>query len=271
MAIKGKGKTRRRAVAAGPKPVYVEPPKPLWRQRWAQVTALVVALAGIGIGVAAILIHQGNVHEKEAARANKEKERAIVSQFGSQVDQALQPVAQDFQATKVPLPDLTQQLASLKPGEALPNDLVKLADESSTLAAASADAINKIPASSLVSGHSRLLPLIDSQQFLVQSLNVYQRAGRALVAASKASGSARAALVDQAQKLMPVGAALFNNGYQHLVNVRTDLGISTPPALPPQPSAAPSPTATSGKAGGGKGSGAKKGQKNQKKSKSGSG
>jgi hypothetical protein len=214
--------------------------------------------------VAAILIHQSNMHQKEAARANKEKEQAVVGQFGSQVDQALQPVTQDFQATKVPMPDLTQQLASLKPGEALPRDLVKLAGESSTLAADAADAINTIPASSLVSGHPRLLPLIDSQEFLVQSLKVYQQAGRAIVAASKASGTAQAALVDQAQKLMPVGADLFNNGYQRLVNVRTTLGVSTPPALPPQPSAAPSPTATSGKAGSGKGSGGKKGQKNEK-------
>src|SRR5919199_5305133 len=102
MAIKGKGKTRRRTVAAGPKPVYVEPPKPLWRRRWAQLTALAVVVVGIGIGVAAILIHQSNVHDKERARAARDQERAAVGEFGSQVDQAIQPVSQDFQQTKVP-------------------------------------------------------------------------------------------------------------------------------------------------------------------------
>jgi hypothetical protein len=271
MAIKGKGKTRRRTVAAGPKPVYVEPPKPLWRQRWAQLTALAVALIGIGVGVAVILIHQGSVHQEEAARAAREKERVIVSQFGSQVDQALQPVTQDFQDTKVPFPDLTQQLASVKPGKALSSDLVKLARDSGSLATDAVTAINKIPASTLVSGHPRLLPLIDSQQFLVQSLKVFDQASQALVAASKTTGSGRAALVDQAQKLMPVGADLFNNGYQRLVNVRTKLGLSAPPALPPQPSAAPSPTPTATTAGSGKGSGTKKAQKHSKKSGSGSG
>jgi hypothetical protein len=268
MAIKGKGKTRRRTVAAGPKPVYVEPPKALWRRRWVQLTALCVVLAGIGIAAAAILIHLGNQHHKEQVKATREKERAIVGQFGSQVDQALVPVTQSFQQTKVPFPDLTKQFSALKPSEPLSKDVLQLARSSGKLAGAAARTLQKIPATSLVSGHPTLVPLIDSQDFLVQSLKVYEQAARAVLAADKASGDARTALFDQAGNLLPVGADLFNSGYQRLVNVRGKLGIFPPPAAPPapsppaaSPSAAPSstPSATaSGKGSGKKGGGSKK-------------
>ena len=83
MAIKGKGKTRRRTVAAGPKPVYVEPPKPPWRRRWVQLTALAVLIVGIAAGVMVALTHLGNVHQQQRAAARKAKEAAIVNQFGS--------------------------------------------------------------------------------------------------------------------------------------------------------------------------------------------
>ena len=43
------------------------------------------------------------------------------------MDQALQPVSQDFQQTKVPFPDLTQQAGALKPGQAFSKDFVQLA------------------------------------------------------------------------------------------------------------------------------------------------
>jgi hypothetical protein len=261
MAIKGKGKTRRRTVAAGPKPVYVEPPRALWRRRWLQVSVLVVVLLGIGAGVAAVLIHQGNLRHKEQVRATREKERAIVGQFGSQVDQAVTPVTQAFQQTKVPFPDLTQQVSALKPGQLPSKDLVQLARSSGTLAEDAAKSIGKIPATTLVSGHPALLPLIDSQAFLVQSLKVYQQASRAVVAASRASGDARSALLDQAEGLLPVGRDLFNDGYQRLVNIRTKLGLTGAPALPPQPSppaqspsAGPTPTGSAKGKSGGKGS-----------------
>ena len=272
MAIKGKGKTRRRTVAAGPKPVYVEPPKPIWRRRWAQLTALAVVLAAVGLTVALVLVHVGNVHHREQVNATREKERAIVGQFGSQVDQSLQPVTQAFQQTKVPFPDLTQQMGALKPGQALTKDFVQLARSSGILAGQAARAIDKIPASTLVSGHAALLPLIDSQDFLVQSLKVYGQAARAVVAAGKASGDARTSLLDQAKSLMPVGADLFNNGYQRLVNVRAKLGVTGAPALPPQPSPpatspppSPSPTASAKHTKGGGGKGSKKSGKSRRK------
>jgi hypothetical protein len=274
MAIKGKGKTRRRTVAAGPKPVYVEPPKPLYRRRWAQLTGLGVLLVGLAIGAAAILVHQGNLHHKEQLKAARDKERAIVGQFGSQVDQSLQPVTQDFQQTKVPFPTLSQQMSSLKVSQPFPKDFVQLARSSAISARRAADTIEKIPASTLVSDHPVLLPLVDSQDFLVQSLRVYEQASQALVSASKASAGSRTALFDQAKNLLPVGANLFNSGYQRLVNVRAKLGISPPPAPPPQPSppatapppspsASPSATASGGKhrGKGSKKSGAKSGNK----------
>jgi hypothetical protein len=144
---------------------------------------------------------------------------------------------------------------------------VQLARSSGILAGDAAESIDKIPASTLVSGHTVLLPLIDSQEFLVQSLGVYEQASRALVAASKASGAASTALVDQAKNLLPVGSRLFTSGYQRLVNVRAELGVTGPPALPPQPSPpAQSPSASPSPTGSGKGSSGKNGGKGSKKS-----
>ena len=244
MTIKGKGKTRRRAVAAGPKPVYVEPPKPPWRRRWVQLTALAVLLAGIAVAVVVTIVHLGNVHRKEQAAARKEKEAAIVSQFGSQVDQGMQAVSQRFQDALTPFPELTSSVSSVKPDTPFPSHDVAVFRASVKLAKGAAGTVQKIDTASLISGHPKLLPLIDAQNDIVQAVNIYQQAATALLAADKASGSARTALIGQGKNLVKIGSQLFSQGYQKLTNLRVTFGITLPNQLPPPPQPAVSATPT---------------------------
>src|SRR5213078_1212157 len=109
MAIKGKGKTKRRGVGAAPKPVYVKPKKPILARRGFWFIVGGIALAAIVISVvSAILVHNGN-KEKAAKRV---AETAIVRNFGTQLDNALTPVGQGSSLTSFQaLPDLSAALS----------------------------------------------------------------------------------------------------------------------------------------------------------------
>src|SRR6266540_182460 len=172
MAIKGKGKTRRRTVTGGPKPVYVEPPRPLWRRRWFQLTTAAVVVVGVAVALTSSLLVKG-------ANDRKQKERNIVGQ---------------------------------------------------------------IPTSDLVAGHPGLLDLIDAQNFLTQSLKLYQQVAEILKDAAQATGDERTTLVTQAQGLLPVGATLFQDGFQKINNLKAELGIPAPLAPPPAPGSLTGPT-----------------------------
>jgi hypothetical protein len=244
MTIKGKGKTRRRVVASGPKPAYVTPPKPFWRHPAFITGVVAILVVGIALGVYAILTHIHNQSVKDARRADRAKERVIVTEFSSQVRQPLVPITQLQLNTLIPFPELSDISAKIKQGKPLPPDLAGTGRDNAKLAGLAFDRIQKIDVATLINGHPRLLPLIDSQDYLVQSLQAYQQAGEMFQEATKLTGEGRARLLSHAKALLPVGSALFRNGYQKLVNVETALGIPPPQAPPPQPTPAPSPTPT---------------------------
>jgi hypothetical protein len=244
MTIKGKGKTRRRVVASGPKPAYVTPPKPFWRHPAFLTGVVAVLVVGIAIGIYAIVTHIHNQNVKEARRADRAKERVIVTGFSSQVRQSLLPITQGQLNTLIPFPELADISAKIKEGKPLPPDLAGTGRDNAKLAGFAVDHIQKIDVATLINGHPRLLPLIDSQNFLVQSLQVYQQAGEMFQEATKLTGDGRARLLAHAKALLPVGNSLFTDGYQKLVNVETSLGISPPQTPPPQPTPPPSPTPT---------------------------
>jgi hypothetical protein len=244
MTIKGKGKTRRRVVASGPKPAYVTPPKPFWRHPAFLTGVVAVLVVGIAIGIYAIVTHIHNQNVKEVRRADRAKERVIVTGFSSQVRQSLLPITQGQLNTLIPFPELADISAKIKEGKPLPPDLAGTGRDNAKLAGFAVDHIQKIDVATLINGHPRLLPLIDSQNFLVQSLQVYQQAGEMFQEATKLTGDGRARLLAHAKALLPVGNSLFTDGYQKLVNVETSLGISPPQTPPPQPTPPPSPTPT---------------------------
>jgi hypothetical protein len=260
MAIKGKGKARRRTVASGPKPVYVPPPKPFWRHPAFLTAVIAVVLAGIGFGTFAIVTHLHNQNVKEARRADRAKERVIVTDFTAQVRQSLVAITKPELNTLVPFPELSDISAKIKEGKPLPDDLAGTGRDNAKLAGIASDRIEKIDVASLISGHPRLLPLIDAQTMLVQALKVYQQAGEMFREATKVTGDGRARLLSHAKDLLSVGSPLFRNGYQKIVNVESSLGIqpSQVPPTQPTPPASPTPTTSasatpSAKASGGKG------------------
>ena len=81
MAIKGKGRTKagRRAPARGPRPGFVEPPKPLWRRRWFRWTLVGVAAAG---AAAIVLLHRHNVRRLVAGTEHRFRPRRSAGASG---------------------------------------------------------------------------------------------------------------------------------------------------------------------------------------------
>ncbi|MDP9342883.1 MAG: hypothetical protein M3Q23_12490 [Actinomycetota bacterium] len=240
MAIKGKGKSRRRTVTGGPKAMYVEPPKALYRRRWLQVTVAAVLVVGLAIGLMTVFLIKASNDRKDKARAlvvqRKDQERTIVLQFSSTVTQAITPVSQAFQDSFVPFPDLTQGFTQLQSGNTVQtSQLVTTANSNGKLALAAYNAINQIPVADEISGHPDLLDLVDAQSFLGQSLKLYQQLAQMMKEAAQATGDTRTALVTQAQGLLPVGATLFQDGIQKINNLRTTLGVPTQPVPPPAP------------------------------------
>ncbi len=232
MAIKGKGKSRRRTVTGGPKPVYVEPPKPLYQRRWLQVTVASVLLVGLAIGLTTAL-------SIKASNDRRKTEQNIVLGFAATVTQAITPVSQAFQDSYVPFPDLSQAVSQLQSGNTVQaSQLVTTAKSNGKLASDAYNAINQFPVGNQISGHPDLLDLIDAQSFLAQSLQLFQQVAQIVQDAAQDTGDARTQLVTQAQGLMKVGATLFQDGIQKINNLRDD---PSPPhrPLPSRPPASP--------------------------------
>jgi hypothetical protein len=246
MAIKGKGKSRRRTVTGGPKPIYVEPPKPLHRRRWLQVTVASVLVVGLAAGLTTALLIKGS-------NDRKKKEQDIVLAFAGTVTQAITPVSQAFQDSFVPFPDLTQAFSQLQSGKDVKtSQLVTTANSNGKLALDAYNSISQVPVSDQISGHPDLLDLIDAQNFLGQSLKLYQQIAQLLKDAAQSTGDTRTELVTQAQGLLSVGAALFQDGIQKINNLRTDLGVPAqfaPPPAPQPPTAVTGPTGLTGPTG----------------------
>ena len=86
MAIKGKGRSKRRGVAAAPKPVYVQPKRPLLTRREVWIPALVIVVLGTIVGV---FLGLRSEHHHNQRTALKAKEASIVDRFGHTMDSAL--------------------------------------------------------------------------------------------------------------------------------------------------------------------------------------
>ena len=245
MAIKGKGRTKtgRRPVARGPRPGYVEPPKPVYKRIWFRWAAGAVAVAGIAAIVIAIVLVTSSNDRKEARAARKHTEQGRVQRYAGPVTQYLQGVAQPLGGgTQVAaFQDLPTQLGDLQSGRLSPADAKKAGDSAATNAKAAYGKIQALDVSSIASGFPDLVDLIDSQTMLVNSLKLYEQAGTDLAQAADATGSEQRAIIARAQALIPIASQLFTDGYQKLINAQIAAGL--PPTVYPAPSATPTPTA----------------------------
>ncbi len=246
MAIKGKGRARsgRRAVARGPKPGYVEPPKPLFRRRWFRWTALAVLVAGVlAIVLSALLITASNNRKEAKAAAalkRQQQQAARVNRFALPVTQALQNVVVATAPGTVvrDFPDLPKSFRDLRSGALSDEDATAKGEEVTANATAAAKVLAGLNVSDMVRGFPQITGLIDARQYMLSSLQLYEQIGNGLGLAAGATGDEREALITQYLVLIPTASELFQNGYQKMVNA--ELASKVQPVQPPAPSPVPS-------------------------------
>lgn len=249
MAIKGKGKPRRRRTTAPPRPIYVQAKKPLLRRRGVQVGILLVVLAGIGV-IAWVALAAKADRDREAARqaAREERlqvERDILARFGGRVRQAMAPVSQEFQTTLIPFPDLDRDLDRLKSGDLEAEEAIELADSNVQLATTAERSIDGFNVAQEINGHPDLIGMATAQRDLVGSIGLFQEVARTFkLAAQQEDEEVRDAILERAGALWDLGAQQFQQGWQGFVNLLTQYGLPPPQAPPPEPTPTPTPSAS---------------------------
>jgi hypothetical protein len=235
MAIKGKGRSKRRGVAAAPKPVYVQAKRPILARRWFQIGALVVIVVGTAVGVTLGLRAE---HQSSQRKALTAKETTIVDRFGHLVDSDLAGVGQPFQTQFQPFPELTADVAKLKSGQLSGPDAVKEGRKWSKAATDAQTSIEQIQTAQMIQGHADLIDLSNAQSLIGDGLAVYQQAADALRLTGRATGAQQKALLRHTGSLLAVAARVFNDGYQKLINQRQRFNLLAP-VTPTQPSTLP--------------------------------
>ena len=242
MAIKGKGKSKRRGVATAPKPVYVQPKTPLFlRRRFWITTGIVVAVAAVASIVPYLIIHGHHNHEVAQARAARAVEKNIVKDFGTQLDNALTPVGKgstlsSFQA----FPTFASFISEFQKGNLKASIVEKDADKFNKQATDALAAVQKIQGSSMVGVHAvDLGDLTSGQTQIEHGLQLFGETATSLKLAAEASGGEQKALITHTSSLLALATAVFNQGYEAVVGLRAKFGLvaltntgSPPPTVP---------------------------------------
>ncbi|MBI4261805.1 MAG: hypothetical protein HY658_14720 [Actinobacteria bacterium] len=221
MAIKGKGKTRsRRAVAGGPKPVYVVPRKPFLRRRSTRVGAVGLLVAVVGGVLLGVWMNQ-RAADRLALR------REAVLEFAARLEQPLSPIATPLPPTGLKLfADLGDLVAQLREGSIDPSVAIRQADSNGRLAESAGEAVADIPAADLVRDKGMPIELLDTKEATVTSLDVFAQATELIrLAAEAGPGDEREDLLDVAERMLATADSLFSSGYLKLVNARFELGL----------------------------------------------
>src|SRR5438309_4329329 len=160
MAIKGKRRTKRRGVAAAPKPVYVRPKRPLLARRGFQIGALVVIVVGAAAAVTTALVIQHHQNQKNALKATETK---IVHRFGASLDNDVSNIGQPFQTTFQPFPTFATDVTDFKDGKLSTSAALRKAGNYASGALSAYDSVVKIPTATMIEGHADLVDLVDGQ------------------------------------------------------------------------------------------------------------
>jgi hypothetical protein len=233
MAIKGKGKARaRRAVTAGPKPMYVPVKKPLLARRSVQIGLGLLVLAALAGG----LLYG---FAKQRSNDRLERERAAVQQFGALIEQILTPVGQPLPPTNFEVfQELELDIAQLKAGDLDPSQAINRAISFAKSAGDTAAAVENINAADLVRDGGLPISLLDTKANVLAALQIYQQTAVTLrLAAEAGPGEQRDDLIAVAEGLIATADELFEDGYRKLNIERNRLGILE--ATPLQPGVVP--------------------------------
>jgi hypothetical protein len=259
MAIKGKGKTKaRRTVTRGPRPGYVEPPKPLFKRTWFKWTAFAFLAVSVVVIILSILFITQSNNRKEQAAERAHNKQTRVNRYALPVIQYLQPVAEPLPGGSLvgTFPNLPTQFADLQSGALSPEDAKAAAALIIRDARKAGDSIQAVNVPDVVNTKNfpELIDLIDSQSSLVASMRLYEQIGKGLQDAADMTGDDQKTLIAENQALITVAANLFTDGYQKLVNAQTSVGLppnvfppkepSPKPTVSPTPSPEPSPSAS---------------------------
>jgi hypothetical protein len=230
MAIKGKGKSRRRGVSAAPKPVYVQPKRPLLGRKgfWIAVGSVVLVAAIAGVTTGLLVQHHNN-----QVKAKHRAERAIVQTFGTQIDTAIAQIGTGAQTSFQAFPTLSTDVGNLKTGKPKDKAAIAEAGQVASKAAAALSSLQKINGASLVGPYATdLQPLVNGQTQMEQALQLYEQVGASMKLAAGSAGRERTDLIAQTDKLQSLASQIFNSGYQNLVGLRAQFGlISLSPSI----------------------------------------
>ena len=237
MAIKGKGKTKSRPAARAPRPTPVMRKPPFFLRRWVQVVLAMIAGAGI---VIVVVWATNGLRSNDAADATAAKDAAasrVVQEWSTTVDGALSgvgpPPASGLGQVTVEQP-LTDALATL----GTPKEDPKANDTAAAAATAldtAATALQGVDLSKLITANEGVdlattNYLLNSQARMVDGLQIYGRVA-GLVTDATADGVDPAvadALIEQANKLVPLAKRVFDEGYTDYTSAKGSVGLLQP-------------------------------------------
>ena len=150
MAIKGKGKTRARPVARGPRPAYTPPPVPWFSRRWVQLLAAFVA--GL-LAVALFAWVRGNLHRESADRAARQRqaaERTVMLNYQGRMEPILSQIGQARPPLFVAFPALGQAIDDLQSGKTSPSKASDTASTTQDQATKASQSMNDVDTASIL-------------------------------------------------------------------------------------------------------------------------
>jgi hypothetical protein len=233
MAIKGKGKAKRRGVASAPKPMYVKPKTPLLARRGFWITILSVVVAGAIAGfLTGFLIQRHN----DKVEAERKAEAGVLTDFGDQLEATLSGLGRPLENQFIPFPNMNTDAGTLTSGDLSAKEALANAEGYASDAAKAVKTIKGISIATLIEGHADLTPLADVKNLLVQAMTVYGQAANSLKLAAGAEGAEQKDLASQTSTLYVSAQELFNQGWQKLINLRLEFNLINPvitaPATP---------------------------------------
>jgi hypothetical protein len=238
VAIKGKGRTKSRPPARAPRPAPVVRRPPFFARRWVQVVGAMLA----GMGIVTIVVWATNglrvdnaAKARDATAANV---RRVVQEWQTTVDGALSKgglgTTGGGPGQITILPSLSTSVTTLASGSKDPKagdtatTAVSLVDEGvKTLQGVDLPGMIRDKGLDLAMTNY----LLNSKARMIDGLQLYGRVAAEVKAAVEAKDPAlTAALVKEANALLPIATQVFNEGYTDYTEALARAGLLQPTA-----------------------------------------
>ena len=236
MAIKGKGRTKSRPPARAPRPAPVVRKPPFFLRRWVQVVGAM--LAGAGIVLIAVWVTNG-LRSDDAAKtrdANAASARQVVQEWQTTVEGVLSKglgSSGGGAGQVVILPSLSASVTTLAKGD----EDKKAGDTADTAVSLVEDGVTTLQGVDLptiITEHEGVdlaltNYLLNSKARMIDGLQLYGRIAAQVKAAAAADDAAvAAALIEEANALLPIATQVFNEGYTDYTEALARVGLLQP-------------------------------------------